>query len=245
MYQDKLISPILSVHTKEINLSGNSSIFKLKTIHAMSLKKNRKIAENVMEVDDEITNVLKDKEYLHVPTKEEAEFIAEFTEVKKVEKGTLLQKAGKLATTCYHVYKGCIREYCLKDGEEITTEFYTAGDSLSDEASRWSRSPSLLNWECVVDSIVSVVPFEVELEMYKRFPRLETLCRIETEKKLGSFKLAVNNYNSSSPVERYDNLLNTRPEIFELVPLYHIASYLGVKPESLSRIRNRLRNAYR
>lgn len=211
----------------------------------MSLKKNKKITENVNEVDDEITNVLKDKEYLHVPTKEEAEFIAEFTEVKKVVKGTLLLKAGKVSTACYHVYKGCIREYCLKDSEEITTEFYTVGDSLSDDTSKFSKSPSLLNWECMVDCIVSVVPYEVELEMYKRFPRLERLCLIEAEKKLGDFKLAVNNYNSSSPKERYDNLLKTRPEIFELVPLYHIASYLGVKPESLSRIRNRIRNAYR
>jgi len=211
----------------------------------MSLKKNKKIAENAMEVNEEIENVLKTKEYLHVPTKEEAEFISEFIEVKKVEKGTLLLKEGKRATACYHVYKGCIREYNVKDGEEITTEFYTAGDSLSDDASKFSKSPSLLNWECVVDSIVSIVPFEVELEMYKRFPRLETLCLIETEKKFGNFKLAVNNYHSSSPEERYDNLLKTRPEIFELVPLYHIASYLGVKPESLSRIRNRIRFANR
>ncbi len=239
------ISSKLPVRTKEIYLLNIISKFELKTIHAMSLKKNKKITENVMEVDDEITNVLKAKEYLHVPTKEEAEFISEFTEVKKVEKGTLLLKAGKLSTACYHVYKGCIREYCLKDGEEITTEFYTDGDSLSDDASKLSKSPSLLNWECVVDSIVCVVPFEVELEMYKRFPRLETLCRIETEKQFGNFKLAVNNYHSSSPEERYYNLLKTRPELFELVPLYNIASYLGVKPESLSRIRNRIRNADR
>ena len=211
----------------------------------MSLKKNKTITENVNVVDDEIMNILNSEEYLSFATKEEAEFIVEFTEVKKVEKGTLLLKAGKLATAWYFVYKGCIREYCLKDGEEITTEFYTAGDSLSDDASKLSKSPSLLNWECVVDSIVSVVPFEVELEMYKRFPRLETLCRIESEKKLGNFKLAVNNFNSSSPEERYDNFLKTRPELFELVPLYHIASYLGVKPESLSRIRNRIRNADR
>lgn len=241
----EILSSKLPVCTKEIYLLNIISNFKLKTIYAMSLKKNKKITENVMEVDDEITNVLKAKEYLHVPTQEEAEFISEFTEVKKVEKGTLLLKAGKLATACYHVYKGCIREYCLKDGEEITTGFYTAGDSLSDDASRWGKSPSLLNWECVVDSIVSVVPFEVELEMYKRFPRLETLCRIEAEKNLSNFKMAATNYQSSSPIERYDNLLKTRQELFKLVPQYQIASYLGIKPESLSRIRNRIRNADR
>ena len=180
-----------------------------------------------------------------IPTPEEAEFIAEISEVREVKKGTLLQKAGKLATATYHVYAGCVREYCIKDDEEITTEFYTTGDNMCDDASKLNKVPSLLNWECVVDSTVCVVPFDKELELFKRFPRLESLCRIEAEKKLGDYKQAVNTYHSSSPEERYHHLLATRPAIFELVPLYHIASYLGVKPESLSRIRNRMRNAAR
>ena len=239
------MSSKLSVRTNEIHLSDKISNLGLKTLHSMSLKKNKKSTENVNEADDEIMSIISSEKYLGISTKDEADFISKCTEIKKVEKGTVLLKAGKIATSCYYVYKGCIREYCLKDGEEITTEFYTAGDSLSDDASKLNKSPSLLNWECMVDSIVSVFPFEVELEMYKRFPRLETLCRIETEKKFGDLKLAVNNYHSSTPEERYENLLVTRPEIFELVPLYHIASYLGVKPESLSRIRNRIRNADR
>ncbi len=211
----------------------------------MSLKKNKKIPENVNKTEDEIMNVINSEEYLNITTKDEAEFISTYTEIKKVEKGTILLREGRIAKTCYHIFKGCIREYFVKDGEEITTEFYTAGDSLSDDASKLNQSPSLLNWECMIDCIVSVVPYELELEIYKRFPRLETLCRIEAEKKLGDFKLAANKYHFSTPEERYYNLLKTRPEIFELVPLYHIASYLGVKPESLSRIRNRIRNAYR
>lgn len=225
--------------------SGHTGIFELKTCHVMSLKKNKLKPGNANNEDAEIMSIINSEEYLTVCTKDEAEFISRFTEIKKVKKGTLLLKAGKIATACYYVYKGCIREYCLKDGEEITTEFYTAGDNLSDDASKLNRSPSLLNWECMVDSIVSVLPFEVELELYKRFPRLETLSRIETERRFGDFRLTVNNNHSFTPEERYDNFLKTRPELFELVPLYHIASYLGVKPESLSRIRNRIRNTCR
>lgn len=228
-----------------MHLSGNTGNFEFKIFRVMSLKKNKPKPGNADNVDAEIMAIISSEEYLSIPTKEEAEFIAEFTEIKKVEKGTVLLREGQVARACYHVFKGCIREFCLKDGEEVTTEFYTAGDDLSDDTSKLNQSPSLLNWECMADSIVSVVPFEVEMEMYKRFPRLERLCRIETERKLGDFKLSVNNYHSSAPEERYENLLKTRPEIFELVPLYHIASYLGVKPESLSRIRNRIRNTDR
>lgn len=211
----------------------------------MSLKNNKKSTEQSNETDQEILAIKNSDEYLAITTEEEAAFISQNIEIRKVEKGTLLLKRGQIARNCYYVYKGCIREYVLKDSEEVTTEFYTTGDNLSDDSSKLNQSPSPFTWECVVDTIVSVFPFEAELEMYKRFPRLETLCRIETEKRLGDYKLTFSKHNSSSPEERYENLLNARPEIFELVPLYHIASYLGVKPESLSRIRNRLRYAGR
>jgi len=83
--------------------------------------------------------------------------------------------------------------------------------------------------------------------MYRLFPSIESLCRIETEKKLGQFRELMAFYLASSPEERYLNLLNTRPNLLTRVPQYQLASYLGVKPESLSRIRGRLQasKAYR
>ena len=173
-------------------------------------------------------------------TVEETEFFSKNIKIVMVKKGEFLLREWQIAKNCYYMYKGCVREFCLKDGEEITTEFYTVGDSLSDDVSKLNNIPSQFNWECLVDCIVSVFPVESEREMYKRFPRLETLCRIETEKQLGGYKQTVNNYRASTPEERYANLRETRPELFELVPQYHIASYLGVKPESLSRIRKKL-----
>lgn len=174
-------------------------------------------------------------------TQEEKDFFAERIEVKRVHKGVFLIKEGQLINTSYHLFKGCIREYYLKNGEEKTVGFYTAGDSLFDNANQSSRIPSAVNWECVCDCIISVFPYEAEKEMYRRFPRLESLCRMETEKQYSSYKKEVNHYLACTPEERYENLIKTKPELFQLVPLYHIASYLGVKPESLSRIRNRLR----
>lgn len=198
----------------------------------MSIKKARE--------DDEIQAIIDSKESLKVLSEEEAAFCSPFIKVIKVEKGKLLLREGQIARNYYSVYKGCVREYCLKDGEEITTEFYTVGESLSDDVSILKNIPTHLNWECAVDCIISVFPVEVEREMHKRFPRLETLCRIEAEKRLGGYKQTVYSYQASTPEERYENLWETRPELFNLVPLYHIASYLGVKPESLSRMRKRL-----
>ena len=76
--------------------------------------------------------------------------------------------------------------------------------------------------------------------MFKRFPKFESLCRILTEEDLGKTQEAFATFVISSPEERYLNLLKNRPGLINRVPQYQLASYLGIKPESLSRIRKRI-----
>ncbi len=192
--------------------------------------------ESDLEVLDAIRKSLVSSSY---NTPEEKEFFAAQIKVKRVKKGEFLLKEGQILKTSYHLFKGCVREFYCTDGDEKTVAFYTVGDNLADGGNKLSQTPSNVNWECISDCIVSDFTFEVEKEMYRRFPRLESLCRMATEKQYSDYKNKVNNYLSS---ERYENLIKTQPELFQLVPLYHIASYLGVKPESLSRIRGRIKN---
>lgn len=199
--------------------------------------------DNTTDLDQEVLEIRKSLISSDYNTQEEKDFFANKIIVKKVKKGELLLREGQFIKTSYHLFKGCIREYYLKDGEEKTIGFYTAGESPSGDGNKENQVPSAVSWECVSECIISIYTFEVEKEMYRRFPRLESMCRIETEKHYSNYKTKVNNYLSSSPGERYENLMKTKPEIFQFVPLYHIASYLGVKPESLSRIRNRLRTS--
>lgn len=195
--------------------------------------------------DDEVLAIKRSLVSSDSNTPEEKDFFAENIGVKRVKKGELLLKEGQFTKASYHLFKGCIREFYLRDGEEKTVAFYTVGDSLTDNGDNVHRGPSEVSWECVTECIISVFPFAVEKEMYRLFPRLESLCRIEIEKQYSNYKSAVNSYLASSPEERYENLIKTKPELFQIVPLYHIASYLGVKPESLSRIRGRLRSVSR
>ncbi|TKC08244.1 Crp/Fnr family transcriptional regulator [Pedobacter polaris] len=195
------------------------------------------------DLDQELLEIRKSLISSDYNTQEEKDFFAEKIIVKKVKKGEFLIREGQFIKASYHLYKGCIREYYLKDGEEKTVSFYTAGDSLSEEENTANRVPSAISLECVCECIISIFTFEVEKEMFRRFPRLESQCRVGAEKRYSNYKTEINNYLSSSPGERYENLMKTKPEIFQFVPLYHIASYLGVKPESLSRIRNRLRTS--
>lgn len=161
--------------------------------------------------------------------------------IKTCQKGTFLLREGQVVTTCYSIIRGCVREYFLMDGEERTTEFYTEGDSLSAAPSRIQGTPARQYWECLETTTLTVLTHEKEKDFYRRFPRLESLCRIEMEQKFAAYQAAMALYINSTPEERYLNLLKTRPDLLDRVPQYQLASYIGVKPESLSRIRGRIR----
>lgn len=190
--------------------------------------------------DYEVLEIINSMSNSDVTTAEEKDFVAGKIDVKRIKKGVFLLKEGQIIRSSYHLFKGCIREFQLTDEGEKTLAFYTSGDSLSENGDPIKETPSSVSWECMSECIISIFPFAVEREMHKRFPRLDSLCRMEVERKYSNYRSTINTYLSSSPAERYENLMKTKPELFQLVPLYHIASYLGVKPESLSRIRKRL-----
>jgi len=174
-------------------------------------------------------------------TSAEMQAIIQDIPVKTFEKGTLLLRAGQISTTCYSVIKGCVREFYLMDGEERTTEFYTEGNSLISTVGRMPGTPTKRYWECIEPATLSVYTYEKEKELYRRFPRLESFCRIEVEEKFSNYQEAMAIYMNSTPEERYLTLLKNRPDLLDRVPQYQLASYIGVKPESLSRIRGRIR----
>ena len=80
-------------------------------------------------------------------------------------------------------------------------------------------------------------------KIFDRFPIFESLSRMDTEKRLCQYQKMLANYIITTPEERYQNLLQFRPNLLSRVPQYQLASYLGITPESLSRIRKRI--AYR
>ncbi|MEQ9166519.1 MAG: Crp/Fnr family transcriptional regulator, partial [Fulvivirga sp.] len=87
-----------------------------------------------------------------------------------------------------------------------------------------------------------VLNYEKEKILYKLFPRLESICRVSMEDDLGKHQEMLASHITKSPEQRYLKLLNERADLLQRVPQYHLASYLGVKPESLSRIRKRIQS---
>lgn len=171
---------------------------------------------------------------------EEAKAIYEGLEIRALKKGAILLKEGEMATECYFILKGCIRQYYIIDGEDRTTAFYTEEQCISSSMSATWKTPSKNYLACVEDTLVTAFTNKNEVELYEKFPRIETLSRIETEKELGEYQELLVSYITTTPEERYLDLLKNRPDLLERVPQYQLASFLGIKPESLSRIRKRI-----
>lgn len=177
-------------------------------------------------------------QYIEITDKEK-QVITELDLFKTFKKGDVLLKKGDLSNESYFVLKGCLRSYYIIDGEEKTTEFYTESEGVAPQ-SVLSKSPSDYYISCVEDCILSVSTSEMESEIFEKFPRFETMCRILSEELLAKNQTSLANFKNLTPEQRYLHLIEARPDLVQRVPQYQLASYLGIKAESLSRIRQRL-----
>lgn len=161
-------------------------------------------------------------------------------EIKSLKKGEHLLREGDISAKTYSIISGCVRQYYLVDGEEKTTFFYTEGQSIYSPNSTSARIPAKYYLSCVEYTTLSVLTLENQEEMYRRFPVLESASRASLREELNNYQEMLATYITTSPEERYLNLLKHRPELLNRVPQYQLASYLGVTPETLSRIRRRV-----
>jgi CRP-like cAMP-binding protein len=172
-------------------------------------------------------------------TEDEKNTIISLDMFRSVKKGTVLLKQGQKSKDGYFVLKGCIRTYYVIDSEEKTTAFYTEMEGLTPHCVM-KKTPSEFFISCVEDSILTVCNPDAEMEIFSKFPRFETLCRVLSEELLAKQRIDFDEFKTSSPEQRYLNLLQIRPDLIQRVPQSQLASYLGIKPQSLSRLRARV-----
>lgn len=156
-----------------------------------------------------------------------------------VKKGTVLLKEGQKSKESYFVLKGCIRVYYIIDGEEKTTAFYTELDALTPHCVT-NNSTSDYFISCVEDCIILISNTDMSEEVNRKFPKFDTMCRMLSEELLAKKQIDFDEFKTSSPEQRYLNLMQKRPDLIQRVPQHQLASYLGIKPQSLSRLRARI-----
>jgi CRP-like cAMP-binding protein len=172
-------------------------------------------------------------------TDEEKNAIISLDIFHSVKKGTVLLSEGEKTNNSYFVLKGCIRCYYVMEGEEKTTAFYTEMEGLT-PPSVLSKTPSEYYINCIEDTILIISNADMEVEVNSKFPKFEIMCRLLSEELLAKQRIDFDEFKTSSPEQRYLNLLQKRPDLIQRVPQHQLASYLGIKPQSLSRLRARI-----
>lgn len=167
--------------------------------------------------------------------------IAEELRVEEYKKGTILLKQGEVSNKCYFVLSGCIRQYsCDNEGNENTFNFFTEGQSAVMFKSYTQKVESDYFLVCVENSTLIVGDLDLESSMFKKHPKLAEITRMMMQSNFGQVQEESAIFMSATPEERYVNLLETRSDLIKRVPQHQLASYLGITPESLSRIKKRL-----
>ena len=176
--------------------------------------------------------------YIHI-SEELAKVFMNTSLVRTFPKGTVLLRVGDPVGASYFILKGCIRSYVLKDGDDKTIDFFIEEEPVL-PIGYGKDVPSSHFLECLEDTVAVVGTEDQEEKMLSEYPQLKTVCLAMSEVMAEKMQESLARYRTSTPEERYRDLIEKRPDLIQRIPQYQIASYLGVKPESLSRIRKRL-----
>ncbi len=180
------------------------------------------------------------KNYIDVSDKELMEVIEQLS-IKSFKKGTLLLEQGDIPRKCYFVLKGLIRQYFIDlEGNEKTFNFYTEYQTVAIFNQQSNKKVSNYYLSCLEDSILLEGDLDSENDMYGKYPFIQTMVRKMLEENIDNIRDEYANFIASTPQERYLSLLERRPGLAQRVPQNQLASYLGIKPESLSRIKKRV-----
>lgn len=166
--------------------------------------------------------------------------IFEMVKIRAHKRGKVLLREGQARNICYFVLQGCVRQYYLVDGLEKTTNFFTEGQPVNTSGFPFENKPSKSFLVCNEDCILIEGRPEEEQAFFDKLPRLEMFNRLGVEMELQKSQESFSEFIIKNPEERYLSLMETRPELLDRVPQYQLASYLGIAPESLSRIRKRI-----
>ena len=158
-----------------------------------------------------------------------------------VNKKTLLIQPNDSVTKEYYVVKGCLKAYYLDEsGNKHILQFAIEDWWISDFEAFFKNEPANLYIEAIEDSVLLSINKTVLEELYVRIPQFERFFRLKTEGAFVSLRARILDSLQKSNKERYLKFCELYPKIEKRVTNYHIANYLGIKPESLSRIRKEI-----
>ena len=155
----------------------------------------------------------------------------------KYAKGDIVMNEGEVCGYMYFVDRGMVRQYYYKNGRDVTEHFSYEGRIVVCIESFLKQEPSRLIVEALENSRLYGIPYDALHELADKNKEIEVLFRKIMEHALISSQVYADSQRFENATERYLRLLNTKPEILLRAPMVHVASYLQMSPETLSRVR--------
>lgn len=173
-------------------------------------------------------------------TPEEEKAILDSMTIQHLKKDDVILKKNDVDQSTFFIVKGLVRKHKLVDGNDLTLDFFAENEwiiSLNSFA-----EDKLVDYclTCLEDTELITGNEAAAQTLFKTFPRFETISRAVMESTFLKKQEMLHAFQTDSPVQRYENLLKNKPNLIQRIPQYYIASYLGITPESLSRIRKRI-----
>ncbi|PST83096.1 Crp/Fnr family transcriptional regulator [Pedobacter yulinensis] len=164
---------------------------------------------------------------------------AHFFKKAEIPAKTVLLREGEVARKIYYIEKGCFRLSLNSEGKDITCQFFFEGEGISSAESFKYARPSLYTIESIEPSIIYTLDKEDFQMMIRQSPAIKEELEERTFQQLLIMEKLFISRIKNSPEKRYEELISQYPHILQRVPQHYIASFLGITPVSLSRIRNR------
>ena len=158
---------------------------------------------------------------------------------RAIAPGTTLLREGEVSNYLHFIRKGCLRMWFNNDGKDITLQFFFENQAVSSIESFLGRQPSLFNLESIEASVIVSIRKEDFDALLQRHPEMKNGLFEMLLQRMGTYANLFLSRIKDKPRQRYEDLLKNYPEIVQRVPQHYIASYLGITPVSLSRIRNK------
>ena len=168
--------------------------------------------------------------------------LAEFAHLfarQEVAAKTILLREGEVSNKAYFIEKGCMRLWFNNNGKDVTFQFFFEGEAVSSVESFRTNRPSLYSIESIEPCTVLKISKNNFLNIIDNSPEIKKLVDEITFERLVFYQNLFLSRIKDSPQKRYKELIKSQPKIIQRIPQHYIASYLGITPVSLSRIRNR------
>lgn len=172
--------------------------------------------------------------------KESLESIISSFEIKTIKKGDFFLKSGIICRKMAFIESGYLRMYDIADGKEITFWIGSNGKFITSLSSFIFETENFWNIQAVTDCNILVINREKHFELCKQQPKWLEFDNLLLAHSFALLEKSMFSQLHTTAQQRFENLLKEEPALFNHVPLQHIASMLGITPESLSRLRKNL-----